>query len=166
MFYKSILMFFIALLIGFFAFHPRIVQAAEPTTHDPLSQITADDVQNVLEANKGKVIVLNFFASWCPPCRVEIPDIVRVRKEYSEEKLFILGLSVDEQAQALEVFAKNMPFNYPVYRVDEDIVRLYRFSSIPYNVVLSPTGETLYAAPGLLSYNDLIQHIERGGLAE
>ena len=59
---------------------------------------------DMLAKNKGKVIMLNFFATWCPPCRVEIPELVNVRKKYAEKDVLIVSLSLDEDAKAVPPF--------------------------------------------------------------
>ena len=61
---------------------------------------------------KGKVIILNFFATWCPPCRAEIPDFIELTKAYGD-KLAIIGVS-DEDQGSLKGFAESQGINYPV----------------------------------------------------
>ena len=68
---------------------------------------------------KGKVVLVNFWATWCPPCRAEIPDLVRLQEKY-RDKLVVLGISEDEDASPQEVkaFGAEQKMNYPI--VDED----------------------------------------------
>ncbi len=64
---------------------------------------------------KGKVVLLNFWATWCPPCRAEIPDLISLQKQYAPQGLVILGISMDEAEPAsVARFAKRMEINYPV----------------------------------------------------
>ena len=63
---------------------------------------------------KGKVVVLNFWATWCWPCREEIPDLVSLQKEYAARGLVVLGVSMDEGDPArVASFAKKFGINYP-----------------------------------------------------
>ncbi len=62
---------------------------------------------------KGKVIILNFFATWCPPCRSEIPDFVKLQRAYRPQGLLIVGVSTEEMDK-LEDFAIKNGVNYPV----------------------------------------------------
>ncbi|HJP29871.1 MAG: TlpA disulfide reductase family protein [Candidatus Latescibacteria bacterium] len=74
-----------------------------------------------LSAYEGRVVILNFWATWCGPCRVEIPDLVRLRQDFSEEDVAIVGISVDSRGQPAELealirkFIDRYEINYPVY---------------------------------------------------
>ena len=67
-----------------------------------------------LSSFKGKVIVLDFWATWCPPCKAEIPGFVELQKEYGEKGLQIVGVSVDDTVDKLSPFAAEFKMNYPV----------------------------------------------------
>jgi thiol-disulfide isomerase/thioredoxin len=69
-----------------------------------------------LAAFKGKPIVMNFWATWCGPCRAEIPSLVELNKQYGEEgkDVVILGISVDDPIEKLKPYASQMHMNYPV----------------------------------------------------
>jgi peroxiredoxin len=74
-----------------------------------------------LDAYKGRVLILNFWATWCGPCRVEIPDLVRLRQDFAAQDLGIVGVSLDsrggpgELQAALEKFVTRYKINYPIY---------------------------------------------------
>ena len=55
-------------------------------------------------SHKGKAVMLNFFATWCPPCRMEIPDLVKIHEKYADKGVVIIGLSVDEDKNAVPGF--------------------------------------------------------------
>jgi peroxiredoxin len=67
-----------------------------------------------LSAYKGKVILLDFWATWCPPCKAEIPGFVELQDAYGEKGLQVLGVSVDDPAEKLPPFAEEFKMNYPV----------------------------------------------------
>jgi thiol-disulfide isomerase/thioredoxin len=67
-----------------------------------------------LAAYKGKVILLDFWATWCGPCKVEIPHFVELQQEYGDKGLAVLGLSVDDTVDKLKPFADEFKMNYPV----------------------------------------------------
>jgi thiol-disulfide isomerase/thioredoxin len=67
-----------------------------------------------LSSFKGKVIVLDFWATWCPPCKAEIPGFVELQKEYGDKGLQIVGVSVDDTVDKLSPFAAEFKMNYPV----------------------------------------------------
>jgi peroxiredoxin len=64
---------------------------------------------------KGKIILLDFWATWCAPCREEIPDFVELQKQYAEKGFTILGISLDEEGAAVvKPFTQELGINYPV----------------------------------------------------
>jgi thiol-disulfide isomerase/thioredoxin len=67
-----------------------------------------------LSSFKGKVILLNFWATWCGPCKAEIPEFVELQKQYGKDGLVIVGYSVDDEAPKARAFANEYKMNYPV----------------------------------------------------
>lgn len=79
--------------------------------HFTLKDVNGVDVK--LESFKGKVILLNFWATWCGPCRVEIPSLIELQNEYADD-LVVLGVSVDDTAETMKEYATEMKINYPL----------------------------------------------------
>lgn len=77
-----------------------------------LKDMNGNDVR--LSAYKGKVILLDFWATWCPPCRIEIPNFVELYKKYQAQGFVVLGVSVDDPVSKLKSFARELKMNYPV----------------------------------------------------
>jgi peroxiredoxin len=79
-----------------------------------------------LENLKGKVVLLNFFATWCAPCREEIPDFVRLYKKYKDQGFEIVGISLDmEGVSLLTPFARQYGINYPILLGTREVVVAY-----------------------------------------
>jgi thiol-disulfide isomerase/thioredoxin len=68
----------------------------------------------LLSQYKGKVVLLNFWATWCKPCRVEIPTLSALYRDYKNQGFVVLGISVDSEVPAVKPFARVMKMNYPV----------------------------------------------------
>jgi peroxiredoxin len=67
-----------------------------------------------LSSYKGKVILLNFWATWCGPCKAEIPGFVELQDQYGKDGLVVVGYSVDDDAPKAQAFADQFKINYPV----------------------------------------------------
>lgn len=115
----------------------------------------------LLAKNKGKVVMLNFFATWCPPCRVEIPELIKTSKEYADKGVLIISLAVDEDTKLVAPFVKKMGMEYPVYLADRDITRAYRVSSIPHNAFYSKDGQLVLSEPGMADESMLKMVIDK-----
>lgn len=101
--------------------------------------------------HRGKVVLLNFFATWCAPCREEIPGLVNLRRSYPPEKLAILGISLDEDPALLQPFVREQGINYPVKKASEDVLRMFSIRSVPHNTVYDTGGRLVANQPGLVS---------------
>jgi len=92
---------------------------------------------------KGKVILLDFWATWCVPCKQEIPGFIELQKKFGERGLQIVGLSVDDPLSTAKEYAAAMKMNYPILLAEgkEDILKAYDpIPSIPVSVVIDRRG--------------------------
>jgi cytochrome c biogenesis protein CcmG/thiol:disulfide interchange protein DsbE len=108
---------------------------------------------------KGKVLVLNFWATWCPPCRAEIPDFVEAYAANKDKGLEILGLSVDRMtADRLLPFVSKAKINYPVALADTKIVQDYGPGDyIPATIIIDKKGILRHRHVGQMDKNTLVQ---------
>lgn len=90
---------------------------------------------------KGKVVVLNFWATWCPPCRKEIPDLIALQKKYGKD-LVVVGVSLDENGlAAVKSFVAKNGINYPVVMGDQETASAYGgITAIPTTFVIDRAG--------------------------
>ena len=86
---------------------------AKPAPMDfTIADMNGDDVS--LASYKGKVVLLNFWATWCGPCKIEIPGFVELQDEYGDQGFQVLGLSVDDTPEQIKPFAEQFAVNYPM----------------------------------------------------
>ena len=70
---------------------------------------------------KGKVVIVNFWATWCGPCKTEIPDFVKLYAEYKDKGLVIVGISIDDSPEQLQAFMREFKMNYPVVQMRPEV---------------------------------------------
>ena len=101
--------------------------AKSPAPNFTLRNLSGETV--TLEEYRGRVVLLDFWATWCPPCRRAIPELVKLQEKYGDKGLVILGVSMDDPQLAndefLQMFKEKMKINYPILRADEWVVRAY-----------------------------------------
>ena len=118
-------------------------QATELKTAPDFNLKKFDGGMAKLSDYRGKVVILDFWATWCPPCIKEIPDFVELQKEYGDKGLAILGISLDQNPkQALPAFIKKYKVNYPILLTDGKVDKAFGgVTGIPTTFVIDRKGE-------------------------
>jgi cytochrome c biogenesis protein CcmG/thiol:disulfide interchange protein DsbE len=94
-----------------------------------------------LEALKGNVVFLDFWATWCPPCRISMPAVERLHADYQGKPVRVIGVSIDEDIDALRAFVKKKGTPYPVLMdPDSATASAYGADGIPHFVVVDRAG--------------------------
>ena len=105
-----------------------------------------------LERHQGEVVVLNFWASWCAPCRKEMPLLVRLQREYGPRGVRVIGASIDEpeDREPAERFARDARVNYPIWHgyTTEDMKPLGLATSIPATAIFDRDGRRVFRIIG------------------
>lgn len=147
--------------IGFF--QPDIPKevAGKESKAVPAVQIPEVSFKDVTGRNiklselKGKVVFLNFWATWCPPCIAEMPSINKLRAKYkNNEKVVFLLVDVDSKIDASTAFMKKRKFDLPVYLPASEIPQEYFSGSMPTTVILDPTGAIAFHHVGGADYEN------------
>jgi len=96
-----------------------------------------------LSSLRGKVVLLEFWATWCPPCKESIPELVELDKKYRERGFMVLGISLDTDSDAaakVARFSSSHGITYPVLIADENVSMTYKVMSIPTSFLIGKDG--------------------------
>ncbi len=112
-------------------------------------KINSAKFKELMASNKGNVVLVNFFATWCPPCRKEVPELIQLKSAYVGKNVVFIGLNVDETGEeTLVPFAEKVGFNYPVYLAEQDLSREYQIDAIPNSLLFSKDGKLIQNLKG------------------
>ena len=132
-----------------------------------------NDSNYTLSKMEGKVVLINFWATWCGPCRMEIPEFNELQKTYHERGLNILGISVSDNKKQLKNFTKSFAVDYPLlYGSAKDMNKVMRdydgVYAVPSSFLIGKNGNIIWKYPGAILKNydpqtfaDLVYKIEK-----
>ena len=159
--YIAYLMLFIAgmwggnELVKLFSNEEEITAAANAQMNRQVTNFTLNDMegnQHQFSEWDGKVRVLNFWATWCPPCRKETPMFVEMQDELGDKGLQFVGVAIDEK-QKVQDFMDTFGVNYPMLIGTDDAIEVAkqygnRFGALPWTVVINREGMIVHAQGG------------------
>lgn len=104
---------------------------------------------------KGKVIFLNLWATWCGPCRVEMPSIQNLYNTVDKDKIAFVMLSLDQENDRAKIrkFVNDKDFSFPVYQPATPLPKLLRVTTIPTTFIVSPDGKVKSKKTGMANYD-------------
>jgi thiol-disulfide isomerase/thioredoxin len=118
-----------------------------------------------LAASKGKIVLIDFWATWCPPCRKDGPALETLYRKYRDRDLMIVGISVGEDRRSVEKYLAAHPHSFPVALTTEnDTPRPYRPAVIPTYIVINRDGTVATAVEGDQGFSELRELLEKAGL--
>jgi thiol-disulfide isomerase/thioredoxin len=140
-------------------------QPADPLLHKPAPALVRDDLnkQRVdLAAYRGKVVLLNFWATWCAPCQFEMPRFVEWQSRYGPDGLQVIGVSMDDDAAPVAELIRRRPVNYPIVMGDEQIGAAYGgILGLPVTFLIDRHGNIAARYKGETSLDALEHDIQR-----
>jgi len=151
----SLIVIFVALLI---VLSPAVVVGQAP-------QFTLKDINGRtvrLRAYRGKVVLINFWATWCPPCRAEMPDLVKLQRDYARQGLQVIGITYPpEEKTRVRRFARSLKVNYPIILGTSQIkARFTAEETLPLTVVIDRDGKVNDIISGILLRQEFEEKIK------
>jgi peroxiredoxin len=113
---------------------------------------------------KGKVVIVNFWATWCPPCRKEMPSMQRAWETLKQEDIEMLAINVGEDSDLIFAFTAEYPVDFPLLMDrDSKVVREWRVRGLPTTFIINPEGKIVYQAIGDREWDspDLLEQIRQ-----
>ena len=158
----------LALAGGYFA---RLWLAADTPQQDPGTVLLATRLNDPTGAPQpmaqwqGKVLVVNFWATWCPPCLKEIPEFIRLQQRYGARGVQFVGIAIDGTSQVTGFMAKH-GMNYPVLMAEREGLDLARaagnrLGGLPFTVVIDREGKAAHVELGVLDEKSLAPLLDR-----
>jgi thiol-disulfide isomerase/thioredoxin len=113
---------------------------------------------------QGKTLIINFWATWCPPCLKEIPDFIALQEEFKDKNIQFIGIALEDQQTVVDYHAK-MNINYPILIGEfsgTQIARLWgnTLNTVPFTVVINPQGEIIHRQMGEFSKQQILSIIQ------
>jgi peroxiredoxin len=152
---------FVAILAVFFLVGGHL-QAASRMPDFNLASVTGDGTINSSNF-QGQVLLVNFFATWCPPCRQEIPSLVQLQKEFGPRGFTVIGISVDQaDIKLVSKFIDKMGVNYPVAMGTTAVAKGFGgVVGIPATFLVDRKGNVMKSYSGLTEHKILAHDIKK-----
>ena len=133
-----------------------------------LKDLNGADVS--LEQYKGKVVLVNFWATWCGPCKVEMPWLIDFQQKYADKGFTILGISMDDggkqdiepflREERFDVGGQKLGLNYPILIGNDELAGKYNIFGMPTSVLVSRDGKKVRTYVGLIDHDTIAAEIE------
>jgi len=155
--------------------HPKAAAVpAKFTGGEAAPEVRVKDLEDhdvELRDYQGKVVLVNFWATWCDPCRIEIPWLIEMQEKYGPQGFTVLGVAMDEEGKPVvapfvakeryEVNGKKLPMNYPIVIGNENVADKFGgLLGYPTSVLISRDGKQIKRITGLISYDEMSKAIE------
>lgn len=151
---------FILLFFLFFSACGKKEEVMQPLGQ--FKQLNLAEFNSILKSHAGKVVLVNFFATWCPPCRKEVPELISISNEYKDKNLVIIGISVDENGEeAVAPFSKQVGFNYPVFLTTSELNASFNIDAVPQIFLYDKTGKLIANLKGYVESKELKAMIDK-----
>jgi cytochrome c biogenesis protein CcmG, thiol:disulfide interchange protein DsbE len=150
-----------AILVLLFSCTDHVSKSRGSMATDFTLQELSGEKNVALSDMKGRVVVLEFWATWCPPCRASIPGIERLHEKYKDKGVVVLAVSMDDTGwDAVQSFVKENGIKYTVLKGNDNVAEKYQVRSIPMLMVIDKEGKIVKRYLGFGSEEDVEKDIK------
>ena len=135
--------FFLAVTVGIGSVLVPHAALGDPKPAPDIKLKGLDGQKYTLSDYQGKIVVINFWAVWCPPCKIEIPELIELYNTYKDQGLMVFGIAIDSgKDEKIREKAEELKINYPVINGDEYAIRkaVGGIRAVPTTFMISPEG--------------------------
>jgi thiol-disulfide isomerase/thioredoxin len=133
----------------------------------PAFELKALDGSTVKLADlRGKAVLLNFWATWCGPCKVEMPWLVELQNKYSAQGFQVLGIAMEDDPGPVEEFTKQLGVNYTILMGKNAVGDAYAVHGLPTTYYIGRNGKIVDRHIGLVSLSEIEEHIKTSLMAQ
>lgn len=147
---------------------------SEAIADTPAPDVTFKDLDGqdvTLAQYKGKIVLINFWATWCDPCYVEIPWLIEMQQKYGDKGFTVLGIAMDDEGKSavapflakerFNVNGQKLPMSYPIVLGNDDVADKFGgLLGYPTSFLISRDGKIIKKIQGLISYEEITKAIE------
>jgi thiol-disulfide isomerase/thioredoxin len=150
--HTPVLGFFQSIILKTGIFQPKIIEHDARAGAYNFTMLDADNKTVQFSAFEGEVVFINLWATWCPPCIAEMPDINRLYQHVGDEVQFVM-ISLDDDFDKARKFVSKKGFDFPIYRLASPLPPAYDSNAIPTTFVLDREGIIVARRSGMAKYN-------------
>jgi len=131
------------------------VPGTPPAPHFSLKDINGKSYD--LTDYRGQVVIVNFWTTWCPPCRFELPSMERAYQQFKQQGIEILAINVGEDADTIFTFTVDYPVTFPLLMdLDSQVINNYPVIGLPTTYIIDTDGRLVYRAVGTREWDDAV----------
>lgn len=149
----------------------RLTAASQPVVSEPARSVAPDFALMTSGGDtlrlgdlRGQVVLLNFWATWCPPCKAEMPDLDALHREYAVTRDFaVVGINMEEEVEVVEAFALSREISFPLLLDSDGYVanKLFVVRSLPTSMIIDREGFIRDAWMGQISKEAMLARLQR-----
>jgi len=160
-----ILIFFaiFALVTGIYVKNNLAISEIQPQSVGKLNFSLPDStgkLRNIAEWD-GKILIINFWATWCPPCLKEIPEFINLQQQYTDQNVQFIGIAIEDQTPVSQ-YLNTIDINYPILVGGDKAIMLSQqlgnfVNAVPFTIIVNQQGQIIHRQPGELSRTKILE---------